>query len=221
MKEVTVEVTNVDEPGTVTLSALRPQSAIEFTATHSDPDGTITGVAKWQWSKASSRNGSYTDIEDAEAAAYTPKDADVGSYLRASITYKDAESKENSKSASERSAYAVQGVPGDNAAPKFADDQDPVMDEDQEDAAREVAENTPAGQAIGDPVVAEDEDGEVLTYTLTGTDAESFDIDWATGQIMTKAGFGRGCRPRLCSRGPRHGPFGHSSGGKMPSHRQQ
>ena len=31
-----------------------------------------------------------------------------------------------------------------------------------------VAENTPAGSAIGDPVVAEDEDGDILTYTLTG-----------------------------------------------------
>ena len=185
-KDVTIEVTNVDEPGTVTLSALRPQSAIVFTATHSDPDGTVTD-AKWQWSKASSRNGSYTDIDDAISSTYMPKDADVGSYLRATVTYKDAESKENSKSASERSAHAVQGVPGDNAAPKFADDQDPVMENDQADAAREVAENTAAGQAIGNPVVAEDDDGEVLTYTLTGTDADSFDIDWATGQIMTKA----------------------------------
>ena len=38
MKEVTVEVTNVDEPGMVTLSALRPQSAVPFTATLTDPD---------------------------------------------------------------------------------------------------------------------------------------------------------------------------------------
>ena len=30
-----------------------------------------------------------------------------------------------------------------------------------------MAENTAAGQAIGDPVVAEDEDGDILTYTLT------------------------------------------------------
>ena len=39
--------------------------------------------------------------------------------------------------------------------------------EEQPAAAREVAENTPAGSAIGDPVVAEDEDGDILTYTLT------------------------------------------------------
>ena len=61
------------------------------------------------------------------------------------------------------------------------------MDGNQANAAREVAENTPAGSAIGDPVVAEDEDGDILTYTLIGTDANDFDIDWATGQLKTKA----------------------------------
>ena len=86
-----------------------------------------------------------------------------------------------------KSAYVVQGVRGDNNAPKFADDQDPDTTGDQADAAREVAENTAAGSAIGDPVIAEDEDRDVLTYTLSGTDASSFDIDWATGQLMTKA----------------------------------
>ena len=32
-----------------------------------------------------------------------------------------------------------------------------------------------------------DDVGDDLTYTLTGTDAESFDINWGTGQILTKA----------------------------------
>ena len=83
----------------------------------------------------------------------------------------------------------VRRVPGSNNPPEFADDQDPSTPAVDADATREVAENTPAGQAIGDPVVATDEDGDgdILTYTLAGTDADSFDIDWATGQIMTKA----------------------------------
>ena len=48
-------------------------------------------------------------------------------------------------------------------------------------------ENTPAGTNIGAPVVASDPD--VLTYSLSssGMDAESFDIDRATGQLMTKS----------------------------------
>ena len=52
---------------------------------------------------------------------------------------------------------------------------------------REVAENTVAGEDIGAPVAASDADDAALTYTLSGTDAASFDIDRATGQLKTKA----------------------------------
>ena len=184
MKEVTVEVTNVDEPGKLTLSALRPQSATVLTATHSDPDGGRSDL-KWQWAKATAKNGSYSDIDKAISSTYEPDDDDTGHYLRATASYADAEGP--GKSVMVKSAYVVQGVRGDNNAPKFADDQDPDTTGDQADVAREVAENTAAGSAIGDPVIAEDEDSDVLTYTLSGTDASSFDIDWATGQLMTKA----------------------------------
>ena len=51
---------------------------------------------------------------------------------------------------------------------------------------RSVAENTPAGQAIGDPVSASDADGHALTYSLWGADAEHFAIDASTGQIRTE-----------------------------------
>ena len=56
-----------------------------------------------------------------------------------------------------------------------------------EEMTRSVAENTAAGTAIGDPVAATDEDGDALTYTLWGDDADSFGIDPATGQLMTSA----------------------------------
>ena len=195
MEEVMVEVTNVEEDGTVTLSARRPLVDVAFTAELTDPDGVATNP-KWQWAKSRSKNGSYTDIDDnAEAATYTPTDAvgktDVGYYLRATVSYTDPES--SGKSTMMKSDYAVQATRATNNAPKFADDQDPTIDEDQADAAREVAENTVAGTDIGAPVVATDDDGDVLTYTLTdadgGTDGDSasFAIDWATGQLMTKA----------------------------------
>ena len=53
--------------------------------------------------------------------------------------------------------------------------------------ARTVEENVPAGTAVGDPVSATDENGDTLTYALEGTDAASFSIDAATGQIRTLA----------------------------------
>ena len=52
---------------------------------------------------------------------------------------------------------------------------------------RSVAENTPAGADIGEPVAATDREDDTLTYSLRGADAESFGIDPATGQLLTKA----------------------------------
>ena len=121
---VTVNVTNVDEDGTVELSALRPQSATAFTATLSDPDGAVTN-AKWQWSKSSSKNGAYSPIDKATSATYMPVDDYIGDYLRATVTYEDPEGE--GKTAKMESDYKVQGVRGSNRAPEFAADQDPNM----------------------------------------------------------------------------------------------
>ena len=63
-----------------------------------------------------------------------------------------------------------------NTAPEFG----------AETTERSVAENTDAGENIGAPVMATDADEDELTYTLGGADAASFDIDAATGQLMTK-----------------------------------
>ena len=64
----------------------------------------------------------------------------------------------------------------ENTAPQFPD---------TETGVRSVAENTPAGEHVGAPVVATDADNDVLTYTLSGADMASFAIDSATGQLMT------------------------------------
>ena len=60
---------------------------------------------------------------------------------------------------------------------------------DSATAAREVPENTEAGENIGAPVTANDPDtGNTPAYTLEGADLDSFDIDSASGQIQTKSG---------------------------------
>ena len=48
-----------------------------------------------------------------------------------------------------------------------------------------VAENTAASAPIGDAIAATDADGDTLTYTLWGADAEHFAVDASTGQILT------------------------------------
>ena len=99
--------------------------------------------------------------------AYTPVDADIGSYLRATASYYGRRGFQQERDGECRQ-YSVQRPRGSNSAPKFADDQDPNMtNEPGFDATRKVAENTAAGQAIGDPVVADPVDGDILTYTLT------------------------------------------------------
>ena len=56
-----------------------------------------------------------------------------------------------------------------------------------ETAIREIAENSAAGSPAGDPVTAVDQDGDTLTYSLTGGDAALFRIDTETGQITVSA----------------------------------
>ena len=49
-EEVTVSVTNIEEPGMITLSALQPQAGVDLMATLTDPDGTASGTM-WQWER--------------------------------------------------------------------------------------------------------------------------------------------------------------------------
>ena len=63
-KPVTVVVTNVDEPGVVTLSARQPMAGVTLTATITDPDG-ATSNPEWQWQKGSS------NIPNADRETYT------------------------------------------------------------------------------------------------------------------------------------------------------
>ena len=53
---------------------------------------------------------------------------------------------------------------------------------------RSFPENAPVGWHIGAPVMATDEDGDPLTYTLEGPEAASFEIDASTGQLQTRPG---------------------------------
>ncbi len=55
-------------------------------------------------------------------------------------------------------------------------------------ATRSFAENTGAGQNIGNPVSAADSDGGTLSYSLEGTDASSFALVSTSGQLQTKSG---------------------------------
>ena len=181
-EEVTIEVTDVEEPGTVTLSTLQPQVGVAIMATLDDPDNETANTVTWQWYRGNSEIVGATDGAGTIMSSYTPTTRDVGSVLRAKAMYDDGEGED--KTAQEDSAHAVREAPASNIPPSYPD-QDLGTEGVQPAQTREVAENTPAGMNLGAPVVASDPD--VLTYSLGGNDAESFDINRVTGQLMTKA----------------------------------
>ena len=195
MMAVTVMVTNVEEAGTLTLSTLQPVDGIEVTTTltdidsvtNSDPAGTVTaGDIAWKWAKSLNHGGAYTDIDGETAANYTPKPDDVNHYLRATATYADPQGSDKSEMVI--SARKVLAPRSANTPPVFKDSDGMEI---ADNITREVAENTGKGEPVGTRVVAEDSEGDVLTYTLGGTDAASFDIDVGTGQLRTKAALDR------------------------------
>ena len=205
--DVTIEVVDAEDSGTVALSQRQPQVGTEIYATVSDPDGGVR-ISRWEWERSETTvdaNGnpsaecvddpdnqirvvnedSWRSIEGATKAAYTPKSADVDKCLRATVFYTDnLGDDEEAAGVLERPAQSNSPT---NAAPRFVD-QDLNSAGDQSDrTSRKVRENTEAGESIGAPVSAHDEDGELLIYTLSGADAASFDISRTTGQLKTKA----------------------------------
>ena len=56
---VTIDVNNIDEAGTVTLSSLQPLVAIPLTATLDDPDD-VSGSVTWSWARSPNGASSWT-----------------------------------------------------------------------------------------------------------------------------------------------------------------
>ena len=88
--DVTITVTNVDEPGAVNLSSQAPVVDTALTASLTDDDGEITEMT-WQWASSDAMDGTFTPIEGATSSIYTPVADDVGKHLRATASYTDGE----------------------------------------------------------------------------------------------------------------------------------
>ena len=177
---VTVTVTDVEEEGTITIEPPRGWDGSIFQAGLDDDDSDVTGET-WQWERSSNRS-SWEAISGATFTAYTAYTAtaaDIGRYLRATVTYEDdrGSGKEASAALTGRIEDAADR-PISNDAPAFAETA----------PERSVGQGTASGRSIGAPVRADDDDeGDVLTYSLSGTDAVLFDINPATGQVLTRA----------------------------------
>ena len=85
--DVAVTVTDVDEAGTASMNRPQPQADRPLGASLSDEDYGVT-AERWQWSR-SEDGTTWTDIEGATSPRRRPAPADVGMYLRATVTYSD------------------------------------------------------------------------------------------------------------------------------------
>ena len=104
--DVTITVTNVDEPGSLSFFPTRPQVGTVLKAMVSDPDGIdrTAWADVWKWERSSDQS-SWEEITHfgpdmqtfgqayrvSRRTNYAPAPADLGKYLRATVTYIDKE----------------------------------------------------------------------------------------------------------------------------------
>ena len=210
--DLTITVTNIDEPGRVMLSSLQPQVGTELTARVTDSDG-VAVVGSWKWARSDSMNGPFEDIPAKSGdRTYRPTIDDLGKYLRATARYRDNVSQADIRTKAEVSAYPVRkDTVTTNDLPKFPNQRTLGLDADTPSngngclyakgaTERFIHEFSKAGTRVGAPVTAFDDATtiEVLTYSLwDGPDknhdghASNFSIDERTGQITLSA---RGAR---------------------------
>ena len=190
------------------LSSLQPEVDTPFTASLTDPAVGVA-VVTWFWEISPDGVTGWASLDGAASDTYTPVIGDVASYLRVTVDYDDGEGP--GKRAQATPDHEVHESHPDNHAPEFTS---------TETGERSVDENTPAGTAIGLPVAATDEHHvDVLTYSLSGSDADDFEIVRTLGQLLTGAPLdheardtysvivrGHGPVPRVRrDRGDRHG----------------
>ena len=169
---VTINLTNVNEPGTVAITGTL-SGGEQLTASVTDIDGAVSSET-WRWARGSTQGGSFSNISGATNASYTSVAADVGKYLQATASYTDPEGPNKSASAVTTSA-----IEASNDEPEFSAGT-PI---------RTLPENSGAGVNVaGGTITAADNDNDTLIYSLaSGGDNASFEID-SSGQIKTKTG---------------------------------
>jgi len=172
--DVTITVTDVNEPptltGTTTVSI--PENSGTTVATYSsdDPEG-VTPVWDLSGDDADEFDilgGVLTFNSEPDHEAATDKD-------RNNVYLVTVEATDGNNTVTLNVTVTVTDV---NEKPTFPS---------TETGQRSIEENTPSGRPIGAPVAATDPERDSLTYTLlSGNDADSFDINSSTGQILTK-----------------------------------
>ena len=176
---ITINVTDADDPGEVRFDKDFAVIGTAVQAVLSDQDGT-TSNESWQWSRATTPQGSFSNIPDANGQSYAPRSADLNMYLRATVSYTDA----------------------DHGSGKTAQGQHPLPVENEITFTQEEYQNfhtfeNPVEDALvfGNPELRDallftnpqhrDDEKRGVTYTLlqVGDDHQKYSVDSKTGTI--------------------------------------
>ena len=211
---VTIEVTNVEEPGTLNLNRLQPEVGTPITARLHDPAG-VDGPVAWAWavSKVSrpdpAADSQWNTVAGETAATYVPRGdrvdgavdpaddpgtaIDEGRHLRVTASYQDGGGL--AKVLTAMSVLTVRAeVSSDNDGVENAQNGSPGFSPSG-DYSREIPEDAPPGTPVGEIVRATDPNDDALSYELDNN-AESadaldvsgpvghFTIDIESGQIF-------------------------------------
>ena len=192
-RDVTVEITNVEETGTITIFNRQPEVGTSLRATASDPDNFV-GSVTYRWATSPNSSGPWNPISGARSQNYTPRASDASSeantdrvFLRVTATYRDALGSEEVTIEDMSEERVKPGDPDGNQSPVFTggnptDKVDEVVHADADELL--TAETLVTGATL---VVTDDVDGglgqDLLTYTLGGSDRAHFRINPVTSGV--------------------------------------
>ena len=174
---VTIDVTNVDEPGVVRTNVEGPRVGQPVRLNVEDEDGGKS-VREWKWERGipnspcgtvdSPTVPNWDLIPGASGSSYTPTEADQGHCIRATAFYND-----RAGTGRTEQFLTTESV---ETGPFFT----------QEPPTFRIRENSAEGRDIGRVQARHSNSGETLTYSLSGADAGNFTID-NNGQLKTSA----------------------------------
>ena len=178
--DVTINVNDVNEPPVIDSNAETALNVLENTEAGENIGSAITAT------DADDGDSITYSLDDGDGAAFDidssgqiktkePLDRETKSSYTVTVTATDSGNLEDTHT------VTITVTDDEHEPPRFNEE----YADGETSLTREVAENTAAGEPVGAPVSATDDDGDTLTYSLDDGDGASFEID-SSGQIKVK-----------------------------------
>ena len=172
--DVTINVTDVNEPPEFDANAPASLNVIENTTagtdigspvTATDPDNTTANPTKdtLTYSLDTGDGASFEIDSSGQIKTKDPLDRETKDTYTVTVSVSDSKDATGAADSAVDDSHTVTITIDNEVEPPTFNEEPP---QGQNNLARSVAENTPAGQPVGDPVSATSEDGVNLTYSL-------------------------------------------------------